>query len=139
MASELRVDKTGGRFLVVTYNNQLSNWGACLAEAYRQHPGCKNLPTIAVSDMGRFDVGGERVRKQPLEAPQPPPRRARNDERAEGIHTGTPKGNNAENASFWGRGWEGRWEKRNLTQSGGQQMSLNYSNNNNNSTGQALN
>ncbi len=39
MPSEVRTTKEGGRFLWVAYNNTLSNWNECIADAHNKHPG----------------------------------------------------------------------------------------------------
>jgi hypothetical protein len=65
MASELRKDKNGNLFLVVGYNATSCDWGECLAEAYRDHPGCKRLPCIAVAENSRFTRPPSEDRKTP--------------------------------------------------------------------------
>jgi hypothetical protein len=130
--SEIRTDRDGNKFLVVSYNNQLSNWGECLKAAYNQHPGCKHIPCIAVADTGRFRIGGEPVRKPALEPPETAQGRATSRDHGEGIHKATPKGNSSQKAPKTAPEWEGRWESMNRQNSTGQQMRINYLINNTN-------
>ena len=96
--SEIQVTKEGKRFMVVCYNATTRDWSQALAAARNRHPGCGCLPVKCISDSGRYRIEGEPVREMPLgphrmavEPPQPAPERARNDDQAEGVQSGTPE------------------------------------------------
>jgi hypothetical protein len=115
MHSEIRTTQEGKRFLLVAYNNQTGDWGAALAEAHNRHPGCKHLPCIAVSDTYRHRIDGEpseRPLRMALDARQEAQGAARNDDQAQGIHSGTPETINAKNAPISPYRWERRWENK---------------------------
>jgi hypothetical protein len=85
MFSEVRTTKEGGRFLWVAYNNTLSNWSECIADAHNKHPGCRLLTVIAESDSACFRIGGEPVLKVALEPSQAAPGAHRNNFPGSGV------------------------------------------------------